>query len=280
MNGIYIATEKTTEDVYRMWKICFEDSDEFMQFYFKHKYKAENTLIYFDNNKAVASLQMLPYNITFYGKEVPTAYISGACTLPECRKKGYMEKLLVRSFEVMRERNVPISTLIPAEEWLYGFYGKYDYAKTFEADSEEIQFREIIKQHQKIEDAYTAFDSLYRKKNLCMQKTFADFLAIVEDAKMENFPSVTNLSGMARIIMPKELLNIYTDFYSDKEFNLEITDPIIKENNIAYSNQPSQTKHKVSIKDLASLLFGKQIEDESLSAIFERQDSTMNLMLE
>ncbi|HBK95633.1 MAG TPA: GNAT family N-acetyltransferase, partial [Porphyromonadaceae bacterium] len=36
-----------------MWKTVFGDSDEYMEIYFREKYRNENTLIYFESGKAV-----------------------------------------------------------------------------------------------------------------------------------------------------------------------------------------------------------------------------------
>ena len=115
---IKLADSSTAPYIRKMWLDCFHDSPEFMDLYFSEKYKNENTLLYEEDEKPVASLQLLPYQFSFYGKEVSSAYISGACTLPEYRKRGYMGRLLNEAFRLMHSRNIPISILIPAEDWL------------------------------------------------------------------------------------------------------------------------------------------------------------------
>ncbi|HMM17459.1 MAG TPA: GNAT family N-acetyltransferase, partial [Petrimonas sp.] len=87
---IHYADNTTRQQVYDMWKTVFGDSDEYMEIYFREKYRNENTLIYFESGKAVSSLQMLPFDFSFHGSEIPVAYFSGLCTLPEARKKGFM----------------------------------------------------------------------------------------------------------------------------------------------------------------------------------------------
>ena len=44
-----------------LWRRCFEDTDEFIRFYFERKYSDANSLIYEKNGKALSALQMLPY---------------------------------------------------------------------------------------------------------------------------------------------------------------------------------------------------------------------------
>ena len=106
---IQFANEHTMPLVRQMWKTCFGDADDFLDILFKYKYRNENTLIYFDGDKAVASLQMLPYTMTFYGEEIPFAYLAGLCTLPEYRRRGYMDQLIHRAHYVIGERGIPLS---------------------------------------------------------------------------------------------------------------------------------------------------------------------------
>ena len=39
---IQIADDTTKQEVRAMWKICFGDSDAYMDIYFNHKYRNEN----------------------------------------------------------------------------------------------------------------------------------------------------------------------------------------------------------------------------------------------
>ena len=68
---IKFADDSTRQQVCDMWKSVFGDSEDYMEIYFRTKYKNENTLLYFEGDKAVASLQMLPFQFTFCGTEIP-----------------------------------------------------------------------------------------------------------------------------------------------------------------------------------------------------------------
>ena len=275
-----------------MWKICFNDSDEFMDFYFSKKYKHENTLIYFEDNKALASLQMLPYCFTFCGVEIPISYISGACTLPEYRGRGYMGKLLLSAFDSMRQRKIPLSILIPAEKWLYDYYARYGYEAVFEADNNEIPLKKIIDQSNGcIDAAYTAFDALYRNRDFCVQKTKEDFAAIVKEAESSNFSPKSNIAGMARIINAEKLLSCFADKYPEKSFVFENNDDLLPANNGIYKIDKKLCKKNETAKDslfsvnetaLCRLLFGFHLEElpKKASQHFERHNPCMNLMLE
>ena len=120
-------------EVMELWRVCFDDMEEFIQFYFDKKYKDENALVYWDEQgAAIAALQTPLYPMTFGETQIITGYISGACTHPLARARGVMTKLLREAFYVMRGKKIPMSTLIPASEWLYDYYGKMGYATVFD----------------------------------------------------------------------------------------------------------------------------------------------------
>ena len=126
---IEFGTNKTKPVVRQMWQTVFDDSDEYLDIYFTQKYKNENTLIYFEEGEAVASLQMWEYKFSFYDKIIPVYYLAGLATYEQHRRKGYMAALIEKAHEVMRERNIALSFLVPALEWLFTFYEKYGYTK-------------------------------------------------------------------------------------------------------------------------------------------------------
>jgi predicted acetyltransferase len=114
----------------QMWNHCFpQDSNEFIDFYFDKVYKNDESLVYVENNKPVAFLQMIPYSLKIGAKIYSAAYISGAMTHPDFQKRGYMGQLLKASFEAMKENGYDYTFLIPQEEWLFGFYEKFGYRR-------------------------------------------------------------------------------------------------------------------------------------------------------
>ena len=86
------------EKVKKLWKLCFNDNDEFVDMYFNLRYNSEVNVAIESGDEVIAALQMLPYPITFHGNSVPTAYISGACTHPDYRSRGVMRELLSQAF--------------------------------------------------------------------------------------------------------------------------------------------------------------------------------------
>lgn len=288
---IQLANEKTGPLVRKMWERCFDDSPEFIELYFRRKYRGDNTLLCFEDGEAVASLQMLPYRFTCFGTEVDSAYISGACTLPEHRNRGHMGKLLCEAFRLMRQRDIALSILIPAEEWLYGYYARYGYVRVFQQGKTTIPLESIYKTYRQDEQgAYEVFDARYRKQDFCVQKSMEDFRAIMEDAVLEGFPPKTNLSGMARIIDAGRLLQCFAQKHAEKSFAFSLEDKILHDNSGTYTVtggrclKVSGTSAQPFLNEagLCRFLFGSQPDKlpEELSRHSQAQHPIMNLMLE
>lgn len=287
---ITFANNNTRIEVRSMWKACFGDSDAFLDLFFERIYKDENTLLYNIQDKPIAAVQLLPYNINFYNNEIPFSYISGACTLPEHRKKGYMEQLLIESFLLMKERDIPLSILIPAEDWLYGFYEKYGYTQCFEGSNTVIPIKQMLDEAQgDVDKAYNKFKSIYSNKNLCVQKSRFDFETILLENEIDNYATKTNLSAMARVIDAQRLLEVYAAFYPNKELSIKVIDALLSFNNNTFTIKKGEciiSDHSpniiVDINLLAQLLFGFKTSklEVQFSSQFEEQEPTINLMLE
>ncbi len=200
------------QEVMDLWRLCFEDTEEFIRFYFSKKYKEENTLVYRDKQgDVIAALQMPLYPITFAGTLVQAGYISGACTHPLARAQGIMTKLLQEAFGVMRKRGIPLSTLIPANDWLYGYYGKMGYATVFDFSPERYTILDHpVPGHFRVEalrdealltdDLFRYFETAMLRRPYCVQHDREDFDSIVEDLRISEGALIVVYAGDNHIV--------------------------------------------------------------------------------
>ncbi len=202
MIHIQYGKEFYKKTLVEMWKLCFpDDTQEFRTFYFDKVYQHWETLIVLKNNIPIASLQMIPYQIKIGNNIYPASYISGAMTHPDFQGKGYMGKLLNFAFEEMKRNNIPITFLVPQEEWLFGFYSKYGYQRAFPWHSdttysitEEKTGTNRFAQY-KTEEAidlealyaiYAIYASFLNKKENAVIKTVQQFSNILNDIFLDN----------------------------------------------------------------------------------------------
>lgn len=181
------------EQVMDLWRKNFQDSEKFIRFYFERKYSDENSLVYEENGEALSALLMLPYPMTWSGTLLATSYISGACTLAKARKQGLMSGLLQKAFLEMYKRDIALTTLIPANDRLFQYYGHSGYTTVFSYSNTSYTVppdpapsgpcfapehfdAEFARQH------YPFFRDILMQKDCCIQHTEQDYLAIAEDA--------------------------------------------------------------------------------------------------
>ena len=138
-----IRDEAMREKIKSLWKLCFNDSDEFTDMYFRLRYSNEVNIAIQSGEEVIAALQILPYPMTFGKSEIKTGYVSGACTHPDYRNRGAMRELLSQAFTRMLHNDMSISTLIPAEPWLFGYYAGMGYVPVFKYSSTTFTASEV-----------------------------------------------------------------------------------------------------------------------------------------
>jgi Predicted acetyltransferase involved in intracellular survival and related acetyltransferases len=185
------------EEVKKLWNLCFGDDEAFTELYFSKRYSDEVNLAIEENGNIISALQILPYPMTFCGEIISTGYISGACTHPDYREKGAMKRLLLKSFTRMQDNEVPLTTLIPAEKWLFSYYSKMGYTPVFEYSNKTFTVEELKPSSEYIvskytsqpflqEEVYSFFDEKMKNRPYCIQHSYDDFLVIMDDLKLGN----------------------------------------------------------------------------------------------
>ena len=177
------------EQVKALWKLCFEDSEEFVEMYFKLRYKNEVNVAIQSGDEVISALQMLPYPMTFCGEMVQTSYISGACTHPDFRSKGVMRELLSQSFARMLRNGIQFSTLIPTEPWLFDYYKRMGYATVFQYSVKEMTLPEFIPSKEIAvnvvskpqDEVYSYLNKKLSERPCCIQHSAEDFQVIMAD---------------------------------------------------------------------------------------------------
>lgn len=179
------------EKIRSLWKLSFNDSEDFLNLYFDKRYKDDITMVIQEGEDVVASLQMIPYPMTFLNDVIPTSYISGACTYPSYRNKGVMKELLHNTFKKKYTDNILVSTLIPAEKWLFDYYRKFDYTAVFDYSTEIFDISPstssgevMVEESKGSKEVYEYFNKKMMERPCCIQHTFEDFEIILADLSL------------------------------------------------------------------------------------------------
>ncbi|MDR1880219.1 MAG: GNAT family N-acetyltransferase [Tannerellaceae bacterium] len=208
--------------ILELWRMAFRDTEVFMRLYFNRIYQDENALVIEREGRVISVLQMLPYTMSFCGKEITVAYISGACTLPSEQGKGFMRQLLQEAFVEMQKRNIAVSALIPASRWLFDYYRSQGYTEVFDysiLNYTRYDFMEpkmdpemnmAIKRSLTEDMLYAYFDRKLRERPSCLLHTPEDFSIILKDLKISGgklFPAISQegeLVGLAFVLPPSK----------------------------------------------------------------------------
>lgn len=185
---------KTREQVKSLWRLCFNDTEAFIEMYFRLRYNKDVNIAIQSGEEVIAALQMLPYPMTFCGGQVPVSYVSGACTHPDFRSRGVMRELLSQAFATMYRNEVLFSTLIPAEPWLFDYYARSGYASVFyrmeqsvpvyTLTSKSVTDISVEQTTDYQEEVYLYLADRLAQRPCCLQHTAADFKVVLEDLAM------------------------------------------------------------------------------------------------
>lgn len=188
-NHIEAATMSKKEDIRHIWRECFKDSDEYLDMYFDRIYRDGDAMTISVDGKTVSSLLSQPYKFLFYGQELPISYLSGAATRRPYRGKGFMSSLMAQAIRNAYDRGDMLCALIPAHDYLYFFFDRFDFSTVFLTDTQRYTSLHTFNaptehEYHTVEDHYSdetyqAFTEMEHQRGsgvVHSQRQFIDFL--------------------------------------------------------------------------------------------------------
>ena len=88
------ANVEDRSQIKQLWLHCFDDTPEFVQWYFERYYQPEHTLEMVTAEQILAAAQVIPYRIQLRGTALDCGSVVGVSTAPEARNRGYARTLL------------------------------------------------------------------------------------------------------------------------------------------------------------------------------------------
>ena len=179
--------------VLKLWRECFDDSDQFVDMFFSRVYRDEDALVLDKDGRVVSSMLLQRYSMNFHGVTLPVSYICGAATAPEMRAHGYMGELLSEGLNESYRRGDAFSTLIPASGWLFKYYEKAGFSPVFYTCVEHFTsahpFRHcgVYNAFTDIgsDEAYRFFNTMMEARPCCVQHTREQYHDIVMDNSVD-----------------------------------------------------------------------------------------------
>jgi len=103
----------------------FEDSDNFVEYYYNEKTKDNRILADIEGESIKSMIMLNPYTVSVFGKKYGLDYIVAVATKKEYKRQGYMRRLLDKVLIDMNSEKVPFTYLIPANK---DYYLPFDFA--------------------------------------------------------------------------------------------------------------------------------------------------------
>lgn len=122
---IQIADNTMLKYLKEIWKECFHDSEEYINFFFNFCCP-KKTLVYCVENLPVAMLTLFPAFYQIEKREYPIYYIYAVATKKEYQRKGYAAALL--EYCKTLDRGL---LLVPAMDTLFEYYKRFGFETAF-----------------------------------------------------------------------------------------------------------------------------------------------------
>jgi GNAT superfamily N-acetyltransferase len=147
MIEIRLAEECDIDRLKEIWRLCFNDSEEYIDFYFAYGRTGHQTLLLIWNGEVSAMLTMIPVTVIVPDGQCHAAAMQYAIgTHPRCRGKGFATYLIDYSNQYLADNHVAMPLLVPADGRLFDFYSKRGYISNFYI-AEAILDIETIERH-------------------------------------------------------------------------------------------------------------------------------------
>lgn len=149
---------KKKDAVLKLWRECFDDSDQYVDMFFSEVYRDDDALLLEQDNRPISSMLLQRYAMNFHGVTVSVSYVCGAATTRKSRDQGCMSTLMREALRCSYDRGDMLCTLIPANDWLYHYYGHFCFSPVFYVDIERYTSAHTFR-HEGVYTLYEALDT-------------------------------------------------------------------------------------------------------------------------
>lgn len=260
--------DRILKETRELWKQSFGDDEAFMDMYFNHIYKSEYNITCQINHHVVAALQTLPYPMLYHGRELPTAYMSGVCVHPDYRRQDIGNNLMRQAHFSLYYKEAIFAALIPAEPWLYEWYGKCGYAQCITCTPPPAET---------VLTTFARFDEWQRQKDCILLHDEAALGHVKEDIAQQGDdyePATEPEQAMLRVINARKALEAYLSQHPATTCVLHVQDDqdipmnnayyILRDGKVRQTDEPIADAQRMTPNQLAEFLFKEENAEMTL----------------
>lgn len=155
---ISFADNNDIVDLKKLWHVSFGDDYDYIDFFFKNRFKEKECVVYRENGAPVSMLFVFD---CFLPDNHKGKYIYAACTLPQFRAKGIMGKLIKYCSDYFLQSGYDFLCLVPASESLFQYYSRFGFKPFFKQTCKTlINQNKLIEKYDDL-----SFDDFVLKRN-------------------------------------------------------------------------------------------------------------------
>jgi len=106
----------------KLWKVCFGDSEAFMDWYFSYRYYPAYSAVTERDGQIISAMQSCPLHVNVRGRLIAASMLAGVSTDPAWEKQGYMSRTFSHYMQLTRQGGMPLSINTPSH--LPNFFSK------------------------------------------------------------------------------------------------------------------------------------------------------------
>ena len=120
--------DSKTIQLYNLYLESFDDSKNYVDFFFLHIYRLRRAVYIERDNRIVSALHILMKKFVFNAQIFDLPFVVAASTSANYRRQGLMREVMSKTFYAMREKGYCLISLYPANPQFYLDYGFVHYA--------------------------------------------------------------------------------------------------------------------------------------------------------
>lgn len=257
--GEFASPDRIKDETRALWHRTFQDSEAFEKLYFTKVFRHEYNCFTIIGNKVVGAVQTLPYTLLYHGEEAPISYVSGTSVDENCRKEGIGRNIMLQALRKMKCAKKVFAALIPAEEWLYRWYGEMGFVQQITCTPPLADV---------VSTPFERLDSLQRAKDCIVLHDEEQWKILQEERLLTGSQPIEKpIAGMIRVIDAEQALALYARIHPELEEILHVNDEqleqndafyIIRSGNVIRTDKPHVEARYITIAQLADMILGDE----------------------
>lgn len=201
MPDVRIAQPQDRDEFRNLWRICFGDSEAFMDWFFSERYFPEFSVCLLEDGTIMSALQSYPLHVRIRDHILPASMLAGVSTHPEREGRGYMKQIFLRYMQRVRELSIPIVIHTPAHIPTFHTRGHLPVSETLHLNLEHAQAKTMpgeISPHSLYTDLaplQVCYLQSTAKYSGCISRTMADFAFKLRDYASDGAKCLVRMCG-------------------------------------------------------------------------------------